>query len=750
MRKAITALALLLFPWSLLGQNGPLQGTSTVGGISATTQGAQSANKLQGVIPSALITVYLTGTQSPATLYTALGSPAANPFYSNAATANNPGGWITYAPINVGYDIVASSGQGVSNCSTGPLCYAQPVTLCVDCFAGGSGGGGGGAVNSVSNSDSSLTVAPNTGSVVVSLNPANANNWTAIQTFPVGSITNPELQYPSTTVNGQSCVLGSACTIAIGGVNSVFNTDGTLVISPTTGNVAASLNLGKANNWTAIQTFIAGSITNVELANSSVTVNGQSCVLGGTCTIATGSTTNALTINNSGSGASSGSTFNGSSALTISYNTLGAPGTAATNTFTGANTFSNASFLLSGLASLPVSGTYCLQIGTTGQLSTSGSTCGGGGGGAVNSVANSDGTLTISPTTGSVVASMALGHANTWTATQTFPSASITNAELANTSITINSTTCTLGSTCTVSGGGSGTITGVTAGTNLSGGGSSGTVTLNVIASPVFTTTRNTGNVTPSSSGIWTMYNAASANETDFANNPSSGSGGFNFYNTSSGGTLGTAILAIDGSGNGTFQGTGTFLGSGSPGITMAPTTTPATGSNNYGSVPLTFQSNFYSAGSFTAQWNVAANIGTGSTPSPALVFSGPAALPVNDDVVYELDPSIAATSSVNYNSPNILLKAPYWNGTASAVDTWYILDTLGTGANPFSALTLSHGGTTGNATVSLPGIQIVNPTLAYPIALTNNTASTSGSNVQAPSMTWNGTYWNWLGVGDG
>lgn len=40
--------------------------------------------------------------------------------------------------------------------------------------------------------------------------------------------------------------------------------------------------------------------------------------------------------------------------------------------------------------------------------------------GDVNSVTNSDGTLTISPTTGNVVASLALGHANTWTADQTF------------------------------------------------------------------------------------------------------------------------------------------------------------------------------------------------------------------------------------------------------------------------------------------------------------------------------------------
>src|SRR6202000_1096800 len=44
------------------------------------------------------------------------------------------------------------------------------------------------------------------------------------------------------------------------------------------------------------------------------------------------------------------------------------------------------------------------------------------GGGGVSSVSSSDVTLTVSPTTGVVVASMALGHANTWTALQTFSS----------------------------------------------------------------------------------------------------------------------------------------------------------------------------------------------------------------------------------------------------------------------------------------------------------------------------------------
>ena len=40
--------------------------------------------------------------------------------------------------------------------------------------------------------------------------------------------------------------------------------------------------------------------------------------------------------------------------------------------------------------------------------------------GVISSVSNSDGTLTISPTTGAVVASLALAHANTWTGQQTF------------------------------------------------------------------------------------------------------------------------------------------------------------------------------------------------------------------------------------------------------------------------------------------------------------------------------------------
>lgn len=73
--------------------------------------------------------------------------------------------------------------------------------------------------------------------------------------------------------------------------------------------------------------------------------------------------------------------------------------------------------------------------------------------GGVSSVSNSDGTLTISPTTGSVVGSLSLSHANTWLSTQTFPSPAFTgtvsgagtipSGVLANTAVTAGSYTNT-------------------------------------------------------------------------------------------------------------------------------------------------------------------------------------------------------------------------------------------------------------------------------------------------------------------
>jgi hypothetical protein len=66
--------------------------------------------------------------------------------------------------------------------------------------------------------------------------------------------------------------------------------------------------------------------------------------------------------------------------------------------------------------------------------------------GAVSSVSNSDGTLTISPTTGAVVASLNLSHSNTWLATQTYQDNSLGASTAAFISL-INNTAASSGTT---------------------------------------------------------------------------------------------------------------------------------------------------------------------------------------------------------------------------------------------------------------------------------------------------------------
>lgn len=65
----------------------------------------------------------------------------------------------------------------------------------------------------------------------------------------------------------------------------------------------------------------------------------------------------------------------------------------------------------------PCSGSSALNTDANGTI-----ICGAANG-LISSVSNADGTLTISPTTGAVVASLALGHANTWSALQQFGAA---------------------------------------------------------------------------------------------------------------------------------------------------------------------------------------------------------------------------------------------------------------------------------------------------------------------------------------
>jgi len=129
MKKALFILALLLCPMVSLGQTvGAINGYATLGGVKVVTQGASSTNNLQGIIPHATITVYITGTTTKATIYAdGSSTPLANPFYANALGATNPGGWVFWTATNAGVDVIGSGGIA-------PNTYPAPVSLCVDCF----------------------------------------------------------------------------------------------------------------------------------------------------------------------------------------------------------------------------------------------------------------------------------------------------------------------------------------------------------------------------------------------------------------------------------------------------------------------------------------------------------------------------------------------------------------------------------------------------------------------------------------
>jgi hypothetical protein len=89
----------------------------------------------------------------------------------------------------------------------------------------------------------------------------------------------------------------------------------------------------------------------------------------------------------------------------------------------------------------------------------------GAGGGTVSSVSNSDGSLTVTPTTGAVVGSINTAHGNTYTVAQNFPNASIPNATLENSATTVNGTNCALGAGCTVPGSSATAVAGDVTGT---------------------------------------------------------------------------------------------------------------------------------------------------------------------------------------------------------------------------------------------------------------------------------------------
>ena len=117
MRKFLI-LAVLLLSIGLVAQTAAISGYCVQGSTVAKTQGLNSSNYLQGIIPSCSVKVYLTGTTNLATIYAdSLGTELGNPF-----TATTKGQFLFYAATGQSYDVVLNGGIS-------PNTYSSPVTI---------------------------------------------------------------------------------------------------------------------------------------------------------------------------------------------------------------------------------------------------------------------------------------------------------------------------------------------------------------------------------------------------------------------------------------------------------------------------------------------------------------------------------------------------------------------------------------------------------------------------------------------
>lgn len=124
-----------------------------------------------------------------------------------------------------------------------------------------------------------------------------------------------------------------------------------------TGNVTGALT-GNADTATKLATARAINGTNFD-GSAAITI--------------TANTPNSVTFNNGGAGAVSGTAFTGAAAVVVSYNTLGCGGTAANNTWTGTNTFSN-NVTLSGATNDLGTGTGATTTNVAAGATTTGNT----------------------------------------------------------------------------------------------------------------------------------------------------------------------------------------------------------------------------------------------------------------------------------------------------------------------------------------------------------------------------------------
>jgi hypothetical protein len=347
--------------------------TITASGNNINLNGVASAVPTVGLAPVTTDTYFLGGsTLKWKSLYLGTGvidwNSYAIPAPAGATTTflRNDGTWAVPSGSGTGTVTTVGTGTGLTG---GPITTTGTISLANTAVTPGSytaanitvdaqgritaaaNGSGSGTVTSIT-AGSGLSGGTITTSGTVSLNLANVNTWTGKQTF------NGEFQTNS---------VGSVSGVGISPVaDNTYYCGGSAL--RWAGVYTTALNATGAFTWNSYAISAPAGSTSTFLRNDGTWATPAG---GG------GTTTNAVTFNSGGSGGGSGSTFNGASALTVSYNTVGAPSTGGTGaTGTWGISVSGTSAGLSGSPSITVTGvtvgSATTAVGSSGTNTTLG------------------------------------------------------------------------------------------------------------------------------------------------------------------------------------------------------------------------------------------------------------------------------------------------------------------------------------------------------------------------------------------
>jgi len=164
-----------------------------------------------------------------------------------------------------------------------------------------------------------------------SLSRNGEGGMTAPLRFADGTVSAPGVAWTNETSTGFYRHNTGDMRVSLQGVDvSIWNSTGLTIPAAKALTALGNATVGGTLGVTGVLTAtagVSGNATTATTLQTARTINGVS--FNGSANISV-NTVNSLTINNGGAGAASGSTFNGGAALTVSYNTVGAPSTTGT------------------------------------------------------------------------------------------------------------------------------------------------------------------------------------------------------------------------------------------------------------------------------------------------------------------------------------------------------------------------------------------------------------------------------------